>query len=42
MINVMLVTIYKKASKIGYKTALRRMDMELEGFMYSKLIGKIF
>ena len=33
MITAMLVMIYKKENRIGYKTAVRRMMMELEGMI---------
>jgi transposase len=33
MIAAMLVMIYKKENDIGYKTAVRRMGMELEGML---------
>lgn len=33
MITAMLVMIYKKENQIGYKTAIRRMMMELEGMI---------
>lgn len=38
MITAMLVMIYKKENQIGYKTAIRRMGMELEGLVLAIVV----
>ena len=38
LITAMLVMIYKKENEIGYKTAVRRMGIELEHLITAALI----
>lgn len=38
MITAMLVMIYKKENQIGYKTAIRRMGIELENLIMAVLV----
>jgi hypothetical protein len=38
LITAMLVMIYKKENEIGYKTAVRRMQIELESFIVTLIV----
>ncbi len=40
LIVAMLILIYKKANKIGYKTAKRRFKMELQNLAIAMIVIK--